>query len=84
MKLIFFWKGFDQDLSGKVVENPIREQHLVQTVKHPQKQMFWVYFTCGGPGSLVPVEGIGNSDVNPIENLWSFVKRHASKVDCST
>ncbi|GFV44363.1 hypothetical protein TNCV_998871 [Trichonephila clavipes] len=41
---------------------PIRKQHLIQTVKqHPQKQMFWGYFTSGGPGSLVPVEGMMNS-----------------------
>ena len=42
-------------------EEPIREQHVIQTVKHPQKQMFWGYFTSGGPGSLVPVEGMMNS-----------------------
>ncbi|GFW44381.1 hypothetical protein TNCV_1748101 [Trichonephila clavipes] len=40
---------------------PIREQHLIQTFKHPRKQMFWGYFTSGGTGSLVPVEGTMNS-----------------------
>ncbi|GFW96117.1 hypothetical protein TNCV_958301 [Trichonephila clavipes] len=40
---------------------PIREQHLIQTVKYPQKQMFGGYFTSGGPGCLVPVEGMVNS-----------------------
>ncbi|GFV71182.1 uncharacterized protein TNCV_410651 [Trichonephila clavipes] len=25
----------------------------------------------------------GNSHVNPIQNLWSIVKRRASKMDCS-
>ncbi|GFX85734.1 DDE_3 domain-containing protein [Trichonephila clavipes] len=40
---------------------PMREQHLIQRVKHPQKQMFWGYFTSGGSGSLAPFEGVMNS-----------------------
>jgi len=37
---------------------PIREEHIDQRVKHPQKKMFWGCFSYGGVGSLVPVEGM--------------------------
>lgn len=53
--------GFRSTFVRRSTGEPIREQHLNQTVKHPQKQMFWGYFTSGGPGSLVPVEGMMNS-----------------------
>lgn len=35
--------------------------HIDQTVKHPQKKMFWGCFSYAGTGSLVPVEGMMNS-----------------------
>lgn len=57
----FLVQGFRPGFVRRSVGEPIREQHLIQTVKHPQKQMFWGYFTSGGPGSLVPVEGMMNS-----------------------
>ena len=39
----------------------LREEHFVQTVKHPDKKMFWDCFSINGPGLLVPVEGMMNS-----------------------
>lgn len=36
--------------------------HIDQTVKHPLKKMFWGCFSYKGTGSLVPVEGIMNSE----------------------
>lgn len=35
--------------------------HIDQTVKHPQKKMFWGCFSYVGTGSLVPIEGMMNS-----------------------
>ena len=36
--------------------------HLQQTVKHPPKQMFQGHSTFTGPGSLIPIEGMINSE----------------------
>ena len=36
--------------------------HLQQTVKHPPKQMFQGCFTFIGSGSLIPIEGMINSE----------------------
>jgi hypothetical protein len=39
-----------------------RTEQLQQTVKHTPKKVFWVYFNPAGPGSLVSVEGMMNSE----------------------
>ena len=41
---------------------PIRAGHIQQATKHPPKKMFWGTFSAFGPGRLVPVEGMMNSD----------------------
>ena len=40
----------------------IREDHMNQFVKNPQKRMFWGSFSYTGVGSLYPIEGIMNGD----------------------
>ena len=39
----------------------LREVHVDQTVKHPEKKMFWGCFSYYGVGSLRPVEGMMRS-----------------------
>ncbi|GIY72989.1 DDE_3 domain-containing protein [Caerostris extrusa] len=50
----------------------IREQHLNQTVKHHQKQRFGGYFTSDGPGSVVPVEGMIDSQDKILPFMETF------------
>jgi len=33
----------------------VTKQHINQTVKHPQKKMFWAFFSFNGVGSLYPI-----------------------------
>ena len=40
----------------------IREEHMNQLVKNPEKRMFWGSFSYNGVGSLSPVEGIMNAE----------------------
>ena len=40
----------------------ITEEHMNQSVKNPEKQMFWGSFSYNGVGSLYPIEGIMNAD----------------------
>ena len=40
----------------------VTERHINQTVKHPQKKMFWGYFSFSGLGSLYPCSRIMNAD----------------------
>ena len=40
----------------------IREEHMNQFVKHPEKRMFWGSFSYNGVGSLYPVDGIMNAE----------------------
>ncbi len=42
-------------------DESIKAGHLVQTVKHPLKQMFWGCFNFNGVGPLCPVIGMMNS-----------------------
>ncbi|GIX98324.1 DDE_3 domain-containing protein [Caerostris darwini] len=50
----------------------IREQDLNQTVKHSQKQRFGGYFTSSGPGSLIPVEGMMDSQDKTLPFMETF------------
>ena len=40
----------------------LKEAHIQQAPKNPPKNMFWGFFTVFGPGSLIPIEGMMNSD----------------------
>ena len=41
---------------------PLQAGHIQQAPKHPPKKMFWGSFTSKGPGRLIKVEGMMNSD----------------------
>ena len=57
-KVIF---GFNPKFVRCLPNEKLRKKHFVQTVKHPDKKMFWGCFSINGPGSLVPVESMMNS-----------------------
>ena len=57
----FFVQGFNPKFIRCSPNEKLREEHFVQTVKHPDKKMFWGCFYINGSGSLVPVEGMMNS-----------------------
>ena len=38
------------------------KEHINQTVKHPQKKMFWGSFSFNGVGSLYLITGMMNAD----------------------
>ena len=59
-KVIFLFRYSIRN-SFAVHPTKLREEHFVQTVKQPDKKMFWGCFSINGPGSLVPVEGMMNS-----------------------
>ena len=40
----------------------IRPEHIQQTPKHPPKKMFWGSFAAKGPGRLIIIQGMMNSD----------------------
>lgn len=41
---------------------PLRQMHIQQAPKYPPKKMFWGTLTARGPGRLIPVDGMMNSD----------------------
>jgi len=57
----FFVQGFNPKFVRCSPKEKLKEDHFVQTVKHPEKKMFWGCFSINGPGTLIPVEGMMNS-----------------------
>jgi hypothetical protein len=66
----FFVKASRKTILRRSHAEPLRTGHLQQTVKHPPKKMFWECFTSTEPESLVPIEGMINS-----ENDSDIIKR---------
>ena len=57
----FFVQGFNPKFVRCSPKVKLREEYFVQSVKHPDKKMFWGCFSVNSPGALVPVEGMMNS-----------------------
>ena len=57
----FFVHGYNPKFVHCSPNEKLRKEHFVQTVKHPDKKIFWGCFSINGPASLVPVEGMMNS-----------------------
>ena len=57
----FFVQGFNTKFVRCSPNKKLREEHFVQTVKHPDKKISWGCFFIDGPRSLVLVEGMMNS-----------------------
>ena len=58
----FFVKGKHNQFVRKSARERLSASHINHSVKHPQKKTFWGSFTWKGVGSLVPVEGMINTD----------------------
>ena len=56
-----FFVRQSQSICSKECWRKISASHVNQSVKHPQKKMFWESFTWKGVGFLVPVKGIMNT-----------------------
>ena len=54
--------GYRSVVVRKSKGEPLQPGHIQQAPKHPPKQMFWDSFTSKGPGRLIKVEGMMNSD----------------------
>jgi len=44
------------------IGEPTRKAYIQQATKHPPEKMFWGFFSASGPGGLIPIEGMMNSD----------------------
>ena len=58
----FYVRGEHSRFVRRSIGESLNSHHVNQTVKHPQKKMFWGCFSYAGVGSLFPVEGMMNSD----------------------
>lgn len=58
----FLVQGQRSRFVRKSENEKLTTQHFDQTVKHPIKKMFWGCFSYKGTGSLVPIEGMMNSE----------------------
>lgn len=58
----FLVQGCRSKFVRKSVDEKLTAAHLIQVVKHPVKQMFWGCFSYMGPGKLIPIEGMMNSE----------------------
>jgi hypothetical protein len=53
----YFVQGDGTSVVRRSGDEPVRVEHLQQTVKYLPK-MFWDFFIASGPGSVVPVDGM--------------------------
>ncbi|XP_040263680.1 insulin-like growth factor I isoform X2 [Bufo bufo] len=58
----FLVQGQRSKLVRKRVDENLTAAYIVQSVKHPVMKMFWGCFSYSGPGKLIPVEGMMNSE----------------------
>lgn len=58
----FLVQGHKVNFVRRSVNEPETSAHILQQPKYPPKKMFWGCMSYNGPGPLVPVEGMMNSD----------------------
>ena len=58
----FLVRGKHSQFVRKSAGEMLTSHHINESVKHPPKKMFWGGFTWKGVGSLVPIEGMMNTD----------------------
>ena len=57
----FFVQGHNPQFVRRSLDEPMRQEHFFQSVKHPDKKMFSGCFSVEGAGALVPIDGMMNS-----------------------
>lgn len=78
----FLVQGCRSKFVRKGVDEKLTAAHLVQTVKHPVKKMFWGCFSYKGTGKLIPVEGMMNSEKYK-EMLETCLSRELEKIQAA-
>ena len=58
----FLVRGKHSQFVRKSAGEMLTSHHINESVKHPPKKMFWGGFTWKGVDSLVPIEGMMNTD----------------------
>ena len=58
----FMVQGQQKQYVRRIPEEKITQQHINQSIKHPQKKMFWGPFSFKGVGLFYPVQGVMNGD----------------------